>query len=103
MNQEAPLPTLWNAVVDQETLDELISDLQQHAVILGVQEKHSPTEHINEELLDSIQTIERFRQGVSRAIQIHYRFEEKNWCDTIIRHGQQYKIVRMEQPELPTG
>lgn len=103
MNQEAPLPDLWNALVDQETLDELIRDLQQHAVIMGVQEKHAPTEHINEEPVDSTLAIERFRQGVSRAIQIHYRFDDKNWCDTIIRLGLQYKIVRMQQPELSPG
>lgn len=103
MSQDAPLPDLWNSLVDQDTLDELIRDLLQHAVILGVQEKHSPTEHINEQPVDSIQTIERFREGKSRAIQIHYRFEEKNWCDTIIRQGMQFKIVRMQQPELSPG
>lgn len=97
MNQLEPLPTIWDKLLDLSTLDQYFKDLATHAEIISVQEKQSPTEYVHENSLDLSVAREKVMSGEARAVQVRYRFEEQEWCDTLIRQASGIKLVRMLQ------
>ena len=96
MNESLTLPELWNAIVDEATFQQMLDELQSYATILAVQEKQAAQKQTDGEMLTFAAAINRFRAGQSQAVQIHYLFDGKEWCDTIKRLPEGYKVVRME-------
>lgn len=97
MNQMAPLPTLWDKLLDPETLEQYFNDLATYAQIISLQEKQSPDEYVRENTISLLEAHEKVISGSVRAIQIRYRFEQQEWCDTLIRQKSGVKLVRMAQ------
>lgn len=97
MNQVEPLPALWDKLLDLQTLDQYFQDLAKHAQIISIQEKHAATEYVQEGTLDLTAAREKVMAGVTRAVQIRYRFDDQEWCDTLLRQPTGVKLVRMEQ------
>ena len=97
MNQPEPLPTIWDKLLDSNTLDQYFKDLVTHAEIISVQQKQSPMEYVHENTMDLSVAREKVMSGDARAVQIRYRFEEQEWCDTLMQHASGVKLVRMQQ------
>jgi hypothetical protein len=97
MNQMEPLPTIWDKILDSATLDQYFKDLAAHAEMISVQEKQSPTEYVHENTMDLSVAREKVMSGNARAVQIRYRFDEQEWCDTLIRKASGVKLIRMLQ------
>jgi hypothetical protein len=96
-NDRPALPPLWQAVVDERTLDQLFTDLNAAAEIHAIQAKtDSRTLAKNEPLsLDSAKT--QLKTGDVCGIQIHYRYDGQEWRDTIMRMQKgSYRLVRMQ-------
>ena len=43
----------------------------------------------------------RLREGEIVAVQIRFFQEEAWWCDTVVRKGDDYRLVRMQQEDPP--
>jgi hypothetical protein len=97
MNQMEPLPTIWDKLLDAATLDQYFKDLATHAEIISVQEKQSPTEYVHENTVDMAVAREKVMSGTTRAVQIRYRFEEQEWCDTLMCQASGVKLIRTVQ------
>jgi hypothetical protein len=97
MNQMEPLPAIWDKLLDATTLDQYFKDLATHAEIISVQEKQSPTEYVQENTMDLSVVREKMISGTTRAVQIRYRFEEQEWCDTLMCQASGVKLIRMVQ------
>ena len=92
MNESPVLPELWDSLLEDDALHQLISDLQNHADILNVQEKQSAFDYSQ----SGTTAFDRLRTGLTHAMQIYYRYDGKAWCDTIMKQAQGYKLIRMQ-------
>lgn len=97
MNQIEPLPTIWDKLLDQATLDQYFKDLATHAEMISVQEKLSPTEYVSENTMDWSEAREKVMSGDARAVQIRYHYDEQEWCDTLMRQVSGVKLIRIAQ------
>lgn len=97
MNPVEPLPTIWDKLLDPATLDQYFKDLAGHAELISVLEKNSPTDYVEDIPMDLAVAREKVMTGDARAVQIRYRFEAQEWCDTLIRHAAGVKLIRMQQ------
>jgi len=103
MNQVEPLPTIWDKLLDPATLDQYFKDLATHAEMISVQQKQSQTEYVHENTIDLSVAREKVMSGDARAVQIRYRFDEQEWCDTLLRHTSGVKLIRMLQSFAMNG
>lgn len=99
MSETPPLPELHQSEIDEVTLAQLITDLGNHAEILGIAPKFGPGYVGKQETIQLDEAYRLLTDREVRGIQIHYRHDAKNWCDTLmpIPDGR-FRIVRMEQP-----
>jgi hypothetical protein len=83
-------PQVLQAQWDREQVNALFDDLQQGAEIQRVQARPSKQ--------DSGVTLQEARQlleqGEATAIQIRYRYDGQDWCDTLIVGAESIRIVR---------
>ncbi|HQR05520.1 MAG TPA: hypothetical protein PLN21_01795 [Gemmatales bacterium] len=100
MNQLEPLPAIWDKLLDSATLDQYFKDLATYAEIISVHEKQSPSDHVGENPIDLPLAREKMMTGEVRAVQIRYRFEDQEWCDTLLHQALGVKLVRMMQRSL---
>jgi hypothetical protein len=90
-----PPQELWQGTLSHAELDQYRDDLMANAVMLGIQAKRSTNE-----MVDSIQalTLEQALSGVLtgrfRAIQLCYSYDNRVWCDTLLRQTQCYTLIR---------
>ena len=89
-------PKMYEASWQKQQIEQLFEDLQAGAEIQHVQVRTSDGGPQSDRAV-SIQEAELlFRQGEAKAIQIRYRFENQNWCDTLMVHSDSVRIVRTE-------
>lgn len=84
-------PQVLSAQWDHEQVHALFDDLQQGAEIQRVQVRPSKQ--------DSAFTLQEARQlleqGEAKAIQIRYRYDGQDWCDTLMVGAESIRIVRI--------
>ena len=95
---EEELPDLQEGMLDPATLDALLTDLEAHAEILDVITKGAA-----EQLADPYRTklrvaVDALLTGLVRGVQVRYRYQKKEWRDTLIRVPEGVRIVRIEMP-----
>ncbi len=91
----APPKELWQGSMDEQQLGQYQFDLEQHAEILGIQAKRSPRTMVNHQ--DSINLTAAMRgllAGEFRAIQLCYSYENRVWCDTLLRQADSFTLIR---------
>jgi len=77
------LPDLQDTNLDTATIDTLFADLASCAQILSVVPKAARGLVANKTIsLDAAR--DGLQDGTFRAVQIRYRFENREWCDTVI-------------------
>jgi len=89
------LPLLYDAVLDVNALEELFDDLAGCTELVSVMVKGVGRPMAKAATL----TIEESRRllmeaGIS-AVQVRYRFNDCEWCDTIMKQQSGYRLVRM--------
>lgn len=90
------LPPLWQANFTDETLDQYFVDLASSAEGISVQAKADPRKYSSGDPLTLNVAHDRLKAGDIRGIQIHYRYDNREWTDTLIRLPDGYRLVRME-------
>lgn len=92
------LPPLWQATFDDRTLDQLFADLESAAEVLSIQAKADPRKYAAAEPLTPAAARDQLKAGDVRALQIQYRYDGREWTDTVLRLPGGYRLVRMEVP-----
>lgn len=102
MEPERPLPSVYEAVLDAATLVRLVDDLEACATVDRVMEKGAPTAHATgcPGLRDAV---ERLVVGTIRGVQVWYRHDGEDWCDTLVQVTGGTRLVRMAVPSPCTG
>jgi hypothetical protein len=91
---EPPLATLVEAVLNDAQVEQLFSDLANHASVDGVLAKSGPREHAGTGNLDLAEAKRQLLSGAVRALQVRYRFDGTEWSDTLLRVPGGVRIVR---------
>lgn len=89
------LPPLWQATFDDRLLDQLFADLATAADVLSVQAKTDPRKYATADPLTLGAARERLTAGDVRGVQVHYRYDGREWTDTVLRVPGGYRLVRM--------
>ncbi|MCE9532252.1 MAG: hypothetical protein K8T89_14200 [Planctomycetes bacterium] len=89
-----PVPLLVEGAVDAAALQQLFTELATAAQFLGAKEKNGPTSLTGADELTLDMALARLLSGAARAIQIRYRFDGREWTDTIIAIPSGFRVVR---------
>jgi hypothetical protein len=91
----APPTELWQGSMDEQQLGQYQLDLEQHAEILGIQAKRTPRAMVDHQ--DGIKLAAAMRgllAGEFRAIQLCYSYDNRVWCDTLLRQAKSFTLIR---------
>lgn len=92
---EQPLPDLQDAILDQATLERLITDLTTMTSDLSVRLKAGAEILTGTEPATLEGGLEALRNGQVLGLQIRYRYGADRWCDTLLRMGGGVRLVRI--------
>lgn len=96
MPDAAPhLPALTQAVLDPATLDALFRDLAACTEILAVVPKTTAQGMVAPLAIDLATARTGLASGQFRGVQIRYRYELKEWCDTLLATPAGVRLVRV--------
>ena len=91
------LPDLHETVLDTETLSAYFDDLASHAEVFDVIAKGAPQQYAGEQALDLAGGRALIESGLTRGLQVRYRFQGAEWWDTMICQADGVRLVRIEQ------
>jgi hypothetical protein len=89
-----PVPLMTEGIIDAAMVRQLGSDLAAAAAVTGVREKAAPGAHAGLDDLPLVTAIDRLLKGAARAIQVRYRYDAREWTDTIMAVPGGFRVVR---------
>ncbi|MBA4192060.1 MAG: hypothetical protein C0467_29125 [Planctomycetaceae bacterium] len=89
-----PMPLMVEGLIDATMLRQLFSDLASAATVTDVREKGGPRGYALPTELTPDLARDRLLSGLTRAVQVRYRFDSHEWTDTIVRMPTGYRVVR---------
>lgn len=96
MADPAPrLPDVQQAVLDSATLQALFRDLAQFTQILAVIPKMAAAAMVAEQGIDLDNARAGLISGTYRGVQVRYRYDNQEWCDTLLNTPAGIKLVRI--------
>ena len=102
IDQLPNLPPISQATITAGDIEALFSDLRQYAETTHVQiQEQSPTRgDVMVSLADALRAIQR---GSAQRIQVRYKFDESQWCDTLIKSASAWRLVRIRLDDQSPG
>jgi hypothetical protein len=94
------LPALQQTVLDAPTLEALFRDLAQCTQILAVIPKGGPQAYAADRGIDLETARAGLASGVFRGVQVRYRYENQEWCDTLLATPGGVRLVRISQDDV---
>lgn len=89
------LPALQQTVLDAPTLEALFRDLAQCTQLLAVIPKGAPQAYVTEHGIDLDAAQTGLASGVFRGVQVRYRYDGQEWCDTLMATPAGVRLVRI--------
>lgn len=94
-------PELYEAELDDRAFRRLIQDLDRGADILDILIKREARAMSAMEEGNLRTVADGLRKGRIRSAQIRYRYQGKEWRDTLLqRKGEKIRLIRMAMPSL---
>ncbi|PQJ29299.1 hypothetical protein BSZ32_12900 [Rubritalea profundi] len=91
------LPELAQGVLDSETLDQLVVDIETCTELLEVIPKFGADSYVKEgEVIDLRTAISMLTRGDLRGVQVRYKHEGSQWWDTLMATHQGVRLVRIQ-------
>ena len=94
-------PELNQADLDWETVEALATDLKSCAQITEIQIKSSALSFAKPPVPTLDEALARLKSGESRGMQVRYRYQDQDWCDTLLWRNQGVRLVRMKVDTSP--
>jgi hypothetical protein len=92
---ESELPELQDQVLPWDTVQTLLLDLRDAAELLGVMVKGAPDAHATGAAPDLGAARVALEGG--RGVQLRYRFQGTEWCDTLLPVTDGVRLVRIRR------
>ena len=90
------LPELRQADIDDETLDQLFSDIAEQATLLEVIPKAHDESFISSNRISLPEARLLLENAKVKEVQVRYCYKNAEWWDTIMITPDAYKIIRMK-------
>lgn len=90
------LPELQDALLDLSVVEQLFRDIAACAEVLEVLPKFADRSYVTAKVTLA-EAHDLLLSHQARAIQIRYRYDGKEWWDTLMNLNGQFRLVRMEQ------
>lgn len=90
------IPELLDDVLDDDTCWHLFSDIANFGTDVRITVKGGRRDHGEVVPITVGEAHELLRYNEVLAIQLRYRYQGCLWCDTVMRKGHQYRIVRIQ-------
>lgn len=107
MAPQAPdLPAIEEGLLGPAELQALFADLAARAAVTGIATKGGETARAEVGKVGPL-TLAEAQAGLAartvHGVQVRYLFAGREWCDTLLREGEQVRLVRMElsRPTAP--
>ncbi len=98
IDDDVPLPPVHDAVLDDTFVERLFADVGACTELLSVSTKGGAERPAEAQSLSL--SLERAQHalatGAVHGVQLRYRHEGREWCDTILRQPAGYRVVRIE-------
>lgn len=94
MNQPSEEPEILEAHWDHDQVQSLFDDLQAGAQVEHVQVRCMTDGKPSDRTVTLHEAQQLLETKVAKAIQIRYRFEQEQWCDTLMVLPDSVKIIR---------
>ena len=95
---DAPLPPLQTATLDEDTLDRLFQDISALASPPEVIVKWAPCEHTPDDHTSLVEARRALGDGRAFGLQLRYRLDGALWFDTLLRTDGGVRLVRIAHP-----
>jgi hypothetical protein len=96
-----PLPTLYEATIDDELLEALFVDVESLCILDELRVRPIAGEQFSLPPADLTDARERLVRREIASIQLRYCHEGQNWLDTVTATPVGYRLVRMGDPLSP--
>ena len=104
MAETAPrLPDVQQAVLDTATLDALFRDLAHYTQIIAVVPKTAAAGMVNERSISLDDARAGLTSGAFRAVQVRYRYDQREWCNTLMGTPAGVRLVRICTDSIGSG
>lgn len=98
MNDAVELSEIYDQEIDEATLEQVLFDIGAAAELIAVMIKGGPRSNAHGGAPDLAAARAALSAG-AHGVQLRYRFEGREWWDTIMRTaGGRLRIVRTEPP-----
>ncbi len=95
IDEDVPLPPVHDAVLDEAFVERLFADVGACTELLSVSTKGG-AERRAEASVSLDDARRALHAGAIHAVQLRYRHQGHEWCDTILRQPAGYRVVRIE-------
>ena len=96
LSDGSDLPELHQGVLDPETIDQLVVDIETCTELLEVIPKFGADSYVGEgEVIDLRTAISMLQAGELRGVQVRYVHEGAQWWDTLMGTPQGIRTVRI--------
>src|SRR5208282_6032661 len=102
MTKASELSELQEGLLDADDLHALFGDIAERATVTGIVTKGGELQRAVADPITLEQAHSRLVTRVVHGVQVRYLFDGREWCDTLLRDGEQVRLVRMELPH-PDG
>jgi hypothetical protein len=93
---EAPLPPVHIADVDEDTVRALFFDVESLGTRIEIVMKHAAEGHVDARHRPTLaEAFARLRSGTAMGVQLRYQFQGVDWRDTLMRTADGFRLVRI--------
>jgi hypothetical protein len=94
--ENAPLPQLQDAILEPETLEQLLQDIQRSTVVKEVLLKGGALAMASGQSVPLAEAMEALREGRALGVQIRYWYDGADWWDTLMRTPKGVRLIRIQ-------
>jgi hypothetical protein len=94
------MPEVFDGHMTRGQIAEYFGDLAAFSQVLDIMVKDRARSFGSTRVLSLAQAKELVENRMIRAVQLRYRFENREWRDTLLVDGDTYRLVRMKMPEF---
>lgn len=97
------LPFVHDGALTREQLLVVIADIEAGTEVLAVNIKRQQRAHSDEQPVSLSLALEQLLEGTVLGLQVRYRFQGREYWDTVLRAPAGYRIVRIDHTATLSG
>lgn len=100
INSSLPLPSVYDTLFQSEQLAQLFDDIAACTCVSEILLKNSEQTYGHTQPVTLEDAFQKVTQQEVRGVQIRYHYAGQDWCDTILKSQDGYRVVRIAQGDV---